>query len=310
MKMKMEVKEIKFYSVLFSIACSIGLFASCEKEPKGTDQSQMLTINAEITKSTKTPKGSFEKDDALGLFIKDSNNQNYNECDCSFNLKSTYSGTDWQLSEAVMLSEKKATLYAYYPYSATLTDCTALPIEACTQTDYLYASPIEVDATNSKASLAMKHALSLAKFNLLRGEYTGAGQISSIILQQVIKDGTLNTHTGAISAGKIGNDIYTPSEDLLLTNNGEALPISIITIPMAVTTSKAIFCIDNVNYSYKIDNCVWESGKETTYTLSIDQESKTLLSIENVSIEPWGTGGSYEGTLMGGGFDVDVEGKN
>ena len=306
----MKLNEIKFYCACISLFCLGGLATSCLNESEKENQSQLLTINAEIEASSKAAKSNFDKDDVLGLFIKDSNNQNYNECDCSFNLKSTYSGTDWQLNEAVMLSEKKANLYAYYPYSATLTDCTALPIEACTQTDYLYVSPIEVDATNSKASLAMKHALSLTKFNLLRGEYTGAGQISSIILQQVIKDGTLNTHTGAISAGKIGNDIYTPSEDLLLTNNGEALPISIITIPMAVTTSKVIFCIDNVNYSYKIDNCVWESGKETTYTLSIDQESKTLLSIENVSIEPWGTGGSYEGTLMGGGFDVDVEGKN
>ena len=43
-------------------------------------------------------------------------------------------------------------------------------------------------------------------------------------------------------------------------------------------------------------------------TLSIDSDSKTLLSIENVSINPWGTGGSYEGTLMGGGFEVEVEG--
>lgn len=307
--MEMKLKEIKFYSIIFSVAGFIGLLASCEKEPNGTDQSQMLTINAEITESTKAPKSNFEKDDVLGLFVKDSNNQNYNDCDCSFNLKSTYSGVDWQLSEAVMLSEKKATLYAYYPYNATLTDCTALPIEACTQTDYLYATPIEVDATNPNAKFSMQHALSLAKFSILRGDYAGSGLISRITLQHVTKTGTLNTHTGSITAGKIGHEIYTPNKDLLLPNGSNPLTVDLITIPMAVTTSSVIFRIDGVDYLSKLTNSIWESGKETTYTLSIDQESKTLLSIENVSIEPWGTGGSYEGTLMGGGFDVDVEGE-
>ena len=299
---------MKFYCTIFSIAIIILGLSACDKESNVTDQSQMLTINAEIVESTNAAKSSFEKDDELGLFLKDSGNQNYNDCDCNFNLKSTYSGVDWQLNEVVLLSEEHATLYAYYPYNATLMDCTALPIQASTQTDYLYAIPIQVDAANPKATLSMQHALSLAKFSIHRGSYAGPGKISSITLQHITKNGTLNTHSGSISAGQIGDEIYIPSQELLLSNSSDPLAIGIITIPMAITSSSAIFCIDGVDYLLKLANSVWEAGKETTYTLSIDSDSKTLLSIENVSINPWGTGGSYEGTLMGGGFEVEVEG--
>ena len=303
----MNLKKIKYYSTISTIFCFLIFAMSCMKESEEANQSQMLTIHAEIAESTKAAKSSFEKDDELGLFIKDSNNQDFNNCDCSFNLKSTYSGLDWQLSEAIMLNKDKATLYAYYPYNATLADCTALPIEASTQTDYLYATSVQVDATNSKATLSMQHALSLAKFKILRGEYQGPGVISRITLQQVTKNGTLNTHTGGISAGEIGHEIYSPSEELLLPNSVDPLTVDIITIPMAVTTSSVIFSIDGVDYLSKLSDSIWEAGKETTYTLSVDSDSKTLLTVEKVSIEPWGTGGSYEGSLVDGGFEVGVK---
>lgn len=295
------MKQMKFISAMLFV---VTLFSSCEEQTKSTNDTKLLSVNVKVLTPTKAEKKAFTEGDQIGMFIVGTSGQNYDDCTCSFNLQGVLTGSDWVLHQSVYLREERGTIFAYYPYNNALTDSLAIPIETVSQTDYMFAIPTVVDVKNPIATLKMKHALSLTKFTINKDGYTGVGKISGIVMRKIIKTGTLNCRTGVIQEGVRGNEAYscdfTLSDDVPLT-------IGMISIPMTVTATQAIFTIDNVEYSYELAPSIWEQGKETTYTLTIKPETKTLLSVGSVSVVRWGAGGSYEGNLTNEGFDVGGE---
>lgn len=280
---------------------SVSLFASCEAGDINKSTAP-LSIDANVDQMTRASKSEFQSGDEIGLFVLNTEGNNYNDCDCSFNNQSVFS-TVWTLKENIQLTDHVGTVYAYYPYSKEVNDFKQIPIQSTSQTDYLIANPTTVDATNSVATLRMRHAMSLVKFTIKKDGYTGSGQITNIMLQGIGLSGTLNVSNGAITTSRIGNESYKSDVELV----EPSITIGLIAFPQVVTSTILLITIDGEKYSYNLAPSKWEPGKETNYTLKINQDEKTFISIGNATIDGWGSGGSYEGVLSGGGIDIGTE---
>ena len=94
----------------------------------------------------------------------------YNQNAVYTNTPFTYSAAGWT-SEEILLDENEATVFAYYPYDATLTTPSALPVDITTQTDHLYGQgDTKASILNRNVNITMKHALSQVVFRMKKTE--------------------------------------------------------------------------------------------------------------------------------------------
>lgn len=286
-----------------AVLLSAALFASCENgEGEQKKQTSQLSITANVDQVTRASKTSFVAGDEIGVFLLNSDGNSYSSSG-STNNKATLSSS-WTMQEEVTLTDDLGTVYAYSPYSSQVTDISQISINSSSQTDYLYARSVTVDAVNPIATLQMKHALSLVKFAIKKDGYIGDGHITEINLKGIGLTGTMDAKTGSVTTLTTGNEKY---EGIFYLDESTPLVIGIIAFPQSVSETAATVVIDGVNYSYKLVPSEWEEGKETTYTLKIDQATQSLITIGSATIDSWGTGGSYEGDLVSGGIDIGTE---
>lgn len=291
----------KNYYYLVAVLLTASFFASCEEgEPGKQSSKSALSIIANV--ETRASKTDFIAGDELGVFLLDASGNTYDNSGNCLNNKATYTSS-WGLEKEIYLTDNIGKVYAYYPYSALVTDL-QIPMTSSSQTDYLYAVPATVDATSPAATLRMKHALSLVKFVIKKDGYTGNGHITKITLKAIGLTGSLDASTGNITILSTGNERY--ESDYYLDANSP-LTIGIITFPQSVTETIALMTIDGEQYSYKLVPGVWDAGKEITYTLKINTDDNSLVMVGSATIDSWGSGGSYEGDLVSGGIDIDTE---
>lgn len=263
-----------------------------------------LKVNVQIEKLTRAEKEQFQSGDAIGLFIQDKNEDNYNQCDCSFNNKVTYTGSQWALSSTINAGSESGSVFAYYPYKQTLPSIDKIPVESASQIDYLYANKTTVNTKNPNITLRMQHALSLVRFIIKKEGYDGKGVVSRMALQNIPTSGMMDSRTGHITVSNIGNQSYTG--DYRLTEQAP-LVLSVIALPLSVTSTTAYITIDGEKYRYELSPSNWTAGKITSYTLQIDTATNTLFAVENTTIESWTSGENYTGNLTNEGFQVDHE---
>ena len=105
-----------------------------------------VTTERMLTRSVITGTA-FPADEAakgIGLFLTATDGGNYDDqtSGCS-NIKYSDNGSGWTSDSPIMLSATEGKLYGYFPYSASVTDLTAIPVESSLDgTDYMYATPV------------------------------------------------------------------------------------------------------------------------------------------------------------------------
>lgn len=285
------------------ILLSASFFASCEEgESSKKTSKSVLSIVANV--ETRASKTGFVSGDELGLFLFDAEGNSYDSSGSCSNNKAVLATDKWALKNEIVLTDKIGKIYAYYPYSELVSNPKQISVTSSSQVDYLYSVPVAVDEASSVATLHMKHALSLIKFVIKKNGYAGAGHITEVSLKGIGLSGSLDAMTGTVTTLTTGNETY--QGDFYLEES-TPLAIGIIALPQSVTKTAATVVIDGVNYSYELASSNWEVGKETTYTLKIDQASRSLITVGIATIDSWGAGGSYEGDLLSGGIDIGTE---
>lgn len=286
-----------------AVLLTASFFASCEEgEPGKQTSKSALSIVANV--ETRAAKSDFVSGDELGVFILDAEGNTYDNTGNCSNNKATFSETSWTLEKEVLLSDVIGKVYAYYPYSDQVISLNQIPVTSSLQTDYLYSIPATVDAASPAATLRMKHALSLVKFVIKKDGYTGVGNVTEITLKGIGLTGNLDAATGNITVSSTGNERY---EGNFYLDASTPLAIGIIAFPQSVSETVALMKIDGEQYSYKLIPGIWDAGKETTYTLKINQSDNSLIMVGSATIDSWGSGGSYEGNLESGGIDIGTE---
>lgn len=255
---------------------------------------------------------SFPSASELGITLLNGNGTAYDGKSYA-NIKATAAGTgntqSWSLASKVLLSGTSGTLYAYYPYSSSVTDMADVPVSASSsnQTDYMYATPVTgLHDGNSKASVTMKHALAAVRISLVKGSYTGAGQVTAVSVKGdgMATNASLNAKTGGLSSCTgMGANVKV---DKSMTLSSTAQQADILFVPVSTVTASPVFTvtIDGKDYSVSGAATKFEQNNLYTYTLTVNSKD---MDLSDVKINGWNYDSSGN-LLINHGYNVTLSG--
>lgn len=250
-----------------------------------------LGINPTIAGMEAVTRGiitSFTDNDKIGIFLTNGElGSNYQDDANAANLPATYRGS-WKVDKEISITEP-GVAYAYYPYSNKVTDGAAVPVEITSQTDYLYARKAAVSKENPIAEVGMKHALSLVSVRIRKNDYQYEGRLTKVEVIDVLKEGTMNIATGAVS-GSGSPTTYSVEQNLLL-DDGELEKTKMIMLPVTVGAASGNMrfqiTVDEKIYLWDIPKShIWEAGKEYTYTLNLGKVPEEHPDLE-LDVDYW-----------------------
>lgn len=235
---------------------------------------------------------SFTDNDRIGLFLTNGElGDNYQGNAATANLPATYQGS-WKVEKEIPITEQ-GVAYAYYPYSALVTDGAAVPVEIASQTDYLYARKAAVTVQQPIAEIGMRHALSLVSVRIRKNDYQHEGRLTKVEVLDVMAAGAMNIATGAVTpSGSLGT--YSVEKNLLL-DDSELEKTKMILLPVEIGTASGNMrfqiTVDEKVYIWDIPKShIWEAGKEYTYTLNLSKVPEPHPDLE-LEVDYWTTYG-------------------
>lgn len=299
------MKQVKS---LMAVATALVLLSSCSQNSDSNPVSDNvpLTVKTTFGAETKAVISSFPNASELGLFITSGTlGNNYEGVSGYSNVKSTYSGSAWAQAAPVYLTNKNATIFSYFPYSASVTNGTVIPVETASQTDFMFGSANAVNNSAATATLTMKHALALVEFKMNKSNYPGVGLLTKVEIANasgktvLFSEGALNCSTGTInnSAGKNAAASIINASGLLTipatASTDESTYPKVMVLPTAATAAAGDlvinFTIDGKVYTFQVPSATaWIGGSKNLYTVTL---SGTAVSVNgSVSITDWTSG--------------------
>lgn len=245
----------------------------------------------------------FASEDKIGLFLTSGElGNNYEDIDVASNLPASFTGKDWSIKTPVELSDKKATMYSYYPYSELVTDGTKIPIEIASQTDYLFGTKAVAQRTAPEANITMKHALALVSVKVLKNDYEGLGKLSRFTIDGIKTEGFMNISDGSVIAE--GNAVSFSHDCDITLDDDNPLKTSIISFPLVVSETSGVqfkVNIDGLNYSFDVPvSHIWKQGFEYIYTLNLHKEAQQPTPDDvKLDVEYWSKFGKEDNIVVG-----------
>lgn len=259
--------------------------------PQGpTDTSVTVAITTEIL-TRATAKSAFANGDEMNVWAKTYGNASApNLVD---NIKATYNGGNWSMTPAVKLDGtkvKNAFIYAIAPYAIENSAANQINVDANKQIDLLYSgSYVPVSYNTYTAKLTMKHALSLASFNIVAQGYKGTGNLQSLTLtgDSIYTKGVMTVENGKIHGTEKGDLKVNISKQI--TSNGwkDNLPrIWVIPLPFNTKSTKAYLktVIDGKEYTSTIPEVEMKIGFQYIFHLVLTDNGLEFIPDQTTSI--------------------------
>ena len=267
------------------------VFNACSSDGKEEPQPQSAQLSISTSIQTKTVITEFAAGDKMNLYVK--GESSVNSTDKVSGVSASYENGKWSISPTVELKEgDQAYLFAFYPYGANLTKPEAIPVDITAQTDYLYSgSAVSVSYSSPQGSLKMQHASSILAFNISKGRYEGAGELSSIKITDIPVKGTLNIASGIINSTEKGDYTITANKQID-TEWVKDLP-QMFCLPFKSNGQDitVAFLIDGKDYSINLPKTDIETGMKYIFHLVITNNGMTVLAdlTEKISLNKEGT---------------------
>lgn len=281
------------------LAAALAFMASAcsqpDQAPVQAEDLGKLKVNVKTSAATKAliETGNLANGSELGISVLETDGADYDGFANYRNVKLTASESGntqiWTPASDVFLSTTEGILYSYYPYSADVTDIEAVPVETDTQTDYMYGTPIPgLSNRNPTADVVMNHALAAVRFNVSRGSFFGAGEVTDLAVSSLAfaNAATLNSITGELASFSGQNEKISPAFDpFTLSAEGEVK--NIIIIPTGDEDVMTIsMTVDGTKFETQAPAMDYATGTITEFNLTL--KSKELV-IGSVTVTPWGT---------------------
>lgn len=312
------MKKLFFYALIMAMTVVNVTFTACtsEQEEQMLDLSSsqnMLKLNvntAEITASRALIESTYLPDKSeIGVTLLASNGNSYDGKSYT-NIKFAAAGTEesqkWTGSNNILLSATAGDVYAYYPYSSSVTDITKIPVETESQTDYMYATKVsDVYDGDPNADITMNHALAAIRFALKKGTYTGTGTITSVSVKSsaVATGASMNSKDGSLSSFTGSNTEISVTKGISLTTSEQNADVIVVpTGTSAALTLKVV--IDGKNYSVTTDALSLSKGNIYKYTITVNS---TSLDLSGVTVGDWGYNNSGN-PVIDLGYKVTIAG--
>ena len=282
-------------NIIFA-ACLTAALASCNQVEVPEYQPMSLDIAVTTVAETKglvtgttLPSGS-----SVGLFVTDQTGITYDGVEVS-NVKYTAAGEGasqtWSAVSDIMLSGTKGTLKGYYPYSESVTDITAIPVEATSeiQNDWMWATPVgNLNYKYYNATVKMNHALAAVRLSVIRKTATDEAEITSITFKSdaAAREAVLNATNGALSSISGTGAKYTASETFTASDVKKSFDF--ITVPAGVSAPIAVeLTVNGSKMTAESDPVLLEAGNLYEYTLVISVNEG--LSMNTLNVTEWST---------------------
>ena len=285
-----------------------------------------LTANGEmrfnVTAGTRVANDEFEVEDKVGLYVTDyvdaetpaplqvSGNRANNEA-------MTFDGVKWNIERPIYWGEGKSDVYAYYPYTAEISNVDEMPFSVATDqdvegayeaSDLLWAKAAGVSQSGGAVSLAMKHAMSRLVVKIVAGEkYVGSLPADATVhLHSTVTDALV-----ALSTGSVVKNPYAGAKSIKMHNlglrtfaEGKAVVYEAIVLPQMLETSVPLLEINSKSVSYLLEDAFnFKPGTSYTYTAVLN-ESTTAIKVEiGCEIEDWNNIGGNTGSDSEGDED-------
>lgn len=266
----------KKYIGLFSL---ILLGSACSG---GSDSPDNKSVPISITTGiqTRAVMTAFSSGDKMNLFVK--NVSSVTSSDFKSGVSASYNGTAWTITPSVELaSDSKAYIYAVYPYSASNTDASAIPVDVKSQIDYLYSSSaVSVSYSSPQAMLTMKHAMAMLAFNISNQGYSGAGNLTSIKLSGdgFYTTGKMNVETGLTTGAEKGTYQLATSKTITAAGWTKDLPQAFC-IPFSSTGKNVsvVMTIDGKDFTTYIPSSAISLGMKYVFQLALTDNGLTIF---------------------------------
>ena len=300
----------------FLSALAVAAMCSCNNEAVDCGQSgnvnPIITTNLDAVSSRTTEgfteKTTFSNGDAMGVFLyKGSFGTSYTE-NMAVNNKATFDGTKtWTLGKTMYLTSDKGKLWAYYPYSESVTDGKAIPVDVTSNNvDYMYGSTVkDISIAYPYATIDMNHAMSQFVFRLKNSpEYSLEGKVTNIKLKAsstiFYQKGNLDITTGTITGSETSKTelAWVPKSTQLESDTYSDYKALVIPVSFNAKQVTLFVTIDGVEYKYDFEQTNWEKGKRYIYTFTLTGNGLIIgpdpedpdgeYGQGGVKIEPWG----------------------
>ena len=307
--MKMKKLRMLLLATLALCACSSGGDGAGDSpgvpNPPTGDKRQPINIGMTVNdrENTRVTDLAFEVGDQIGLFVVNRNADGTaqalkttgNHVD---NMRFTYNATWTPDAPIYWLDDKtNADFYIYYPYTATVTDVTAMPFSvnadqgteaAYKAGDVIIGSRTNVAPTEAAVMINARHAMSQMLITLVPGngfteESLAAAEVS-VRVNGVKTNATIDLATATVTA--VGDiSAVTPLK------TGGAYKALIV--PQTVDEGNLLtVTVDGKEYNL-VSGIAFESGKRYNCTVKLSKTSEGV----NVTIGDWEDDGTdYGGT--------------
>lgn len=289
--MKKYIYIMAFLSIM--TACSGDSGSSSDPTPPPTPTGVKVRIETEIiTRANATPKIVYANGDEMNVWAKTYGSTAAD--DIVKSIKGSYNSGSWTLSPEVSLDQttvKSAFIYALYPYSSdNVNTANSIAVDVTKQTDVLYSgSYVPVTYTTYTAKLQMKHALSLATFNILKDGYSGAGQLQKLTLygDSVYTKGLMSVDKGKVSGTQKGEVSATFSKTISQKGWTSDLPrLWVIPLPFNTKSTKAYLktVIDGKEYVSVFPEVEMKMGYQYIFHLVLTDNGLEFIPDQTTSV--------------------------
>ena len=306
-------------------------FMACQQGGSDVELAANGEMCFNVTAGTRVVNDEFEAEDKVGLYVTDyvdaetpaplqvSGNRANNEA-------MTFDGEKWNIERPIYWGEGKSDVYAYYPYTADISNVDEMPFSVATDqdvegayeaSDLLWAKAAGVSQSGGAVSLAMKHSMSRLVVKIVAGEdYVGSLPADATVhLHSTVTDALV-----ALSTGSVVKNPYAGAKSIKMHNlglrtfaDGKAVVYEAIVLPQMLETSVPLLEINSKSVSYLLEDAFnFKPGTSYTYTAVLN-ESTTAIKVEiGCEIEDWnnaggGSGDSGEGEGGNeGGIDLSL----
>lgn len=287
----MKQKLLYLTAIMCLAAC--GSDDDVDTTPSKPDGAVSVNILTEIeTRSTGAAKTLFNDGDEINVWAKSYGSANAS--DLVSDIKAVRQNGAWALTPAVYLDPvkvKNAFIYAVSPYSSDFSAvANNIPVDLNKQQDLLYSgSYVPVSYTTYTARLTMKHALSLASFNIFSQDYSGAGHLQSITLSgdSVYVKGKMTVEKGRVNGTEKGE--LKVAFDKTITSSGwtEELPqIWVIPAPFNTKVTKAFITmsIDDKEFTCTVPEVEMKTGFQYIFHLVLTDNGLECIPSQTVAV--------------------------
>ncbi len=314
------MKSIK--TIMGTLLLTLGAIsiASCSQEEDNTvmqEGGNLLKICTSIADTRNVIMGTTFKDgDEIGICVTTPDGQAYT--DHSLNIRATYSNGNWKLDQNVMLTDKEAFVYAYYPYDKEATDSIDIDLtpdhmNRPGQTDYLQGSCLGLNANKTTANIRFKHALSRITLAITKGaEDVGEGVISRVRIEnnlmyysgqyvgerptkrdtKIAKHGKMSIKTGERRNITSTEDYFVEVPTNCTINTSEAQNIDILLLPFSCSPIQV-----NTWRGYGVSVVLTIDGEEYKFPLETIPDNEEVATEGAVVVElhgsSWEAGKQY-----------------